>query len=191
MAELAQLEPAVEVLPFERALLNLDRGDTLYPALLRTPTRESRYQWIGEVFTDHAVLFTRKGAPVVRSLAEARQFGAVSVMRGSELATLMKAAGLSNITVETSDNDNARMLAAGRVDAWFAPSSVGHAVWERQAFDPADLQASGPLARLSFWVAAAQNLDPAVVMRLRQAYADLRATGEYDQIVAGLREPPS
>ncbi len=190
VAELAGIVPAIEVVPFERAILMLDRGDALYPALLRTPARERRYQWIGEVFTDNAVVFTRKTAPAIRSLAEARQFGTVTVMRGSELAALMRAEGLTNIGNETSDIDNARMLAAGRVDAWLAPSTVGRAVWDALHFDPAALQASAPVAALSFWIVAAQNFDPAILARLRNAYMELLTTGEYDRIVAPLREPP-
>lgn len=189
VAELAGVAPAIEVVPFERAILMLHRGNALYPALLRTPAREGRYQWVGEVFTDTAVVFTGKPAPVIRSLGEARVFGTVTVMRGSELAALMRAEGLTNIGNETSDLDNARMLAAGRVDAWLAPSTVGRAVWDELHLDPAILQASAPVAALSFWIVASKNFDPAILARLRNAYAELVKTSEYDRIVAPLRGP--
>ncbi len=40
-------DPAVRIVPFQRALLALEQGNTLYPALLRTPQREKRFIWIG------------------------------------------------------------------------------------------------------------------------------------------------
>lgn len=193
LAQAAGIDPAVQVVPFERAVMNLDRGDTLYPALLRTQPREAKYQWIGEVFADNAVLFTRRGTIPARDLADAGRFGTITVMRGSELVTLLRLAGLANFRTANSEIDNARLLAVGRVDAWFAPAAVGRATWDELSFDPAALHASGPAERLSFWVATSRNLSPGTVARLRRAYDDLRASGEYDRIVALLHaiEPPS
>lgn len=189
LAEIAGVDPAIQLVPFERAVMTLERGDTLYPALLRTPAREARFQWIGEVFADTAVLFTRRGTEPAADLADAGRFATITVMRGSELVGLLRQAGLANFRTANSEIDNARMLAKGRVDAWFAPAAVGRATWDGLSFDPAALHASGPAERLSFWIAASANLGPGMVARLRRAYGDVKRNGEYDRIVAPLRTP--
>jgi polar amino acid transport system substrate-binding protein len=193
LAEAAGIDPAIQVVPFERAVMTLVRGDTLYPALLRTPSREAKFQWIGEVFADAAVLFTRRGTEPAADLADAGRFATITVMRGSELVGLLHQAGLANFRTANSEIDNARLLAKGRVDAWFAPAAVGRATWDSLAFDPAALHASRPAEPLSFWVAGSRNLSADTVSRLRRAYDDLKTQGEYDRIVAPLRqhEPPS
>lgn len=182
----AGIDPAVSIVPFERALLTLDRGNTLYPALLRTVDREARFQWIGEVFADGAVLFTRKGTQTAADLADAGRFGAITVMRGSELVTVLRAAGLANYRTADSEADNARMLAAGRVDAWFASAAIGQATWDGLGLDRKSLAVSAPVEPLSFWIAASPNIAPDLIGRLRQAYASLRTSGEYDRIIAPL-----
>lgn len=183
----AGIDPAVSIVPFERALLTLDRGNTLYPALLRTADREARFQWIGEVFADDAVLFTRTGTETAGTLADAGRFRSITVMRGSELVTVLRTAGLANFRTADSEIDNARMLAAGRVDAWFATAAVGRATWDGLGLDKKLLVVSAPVEPLSFWVAVSRNVPPAVVDRLGKAFAALRASGEYDRIIAPLR----
>lgn len=183
--------PEVRILPFQRALLALDAGGTLYPALLRTPYREARYQWIGEVFEDRAVMFTRAGRPAVNDTAQARQLGRISVMRGSELQSLLRSFDLANVESNIAEADNARLLQAGRIDGWFTLRTVGRATWDLLGFQPQALQSGESFALLSFWVAASPDLPAATVARLRAAYLQLRKSGEYARIIAPLREPRS
>jgi len=191
LALAAGIDPTVRILPFQRAVRDLDNGNTLYPALLRTPQREARYLWIGEVFTDRAVIFTRTDNPAATSLADARQLERISVMRGSELHALLRSFDLHNVEVNTSEADNARLLQARRIDGWFTLHAVGQATWRQLAFDPKALRAGEPFAMMSFWIAGSHNLPADTVAKLRAAYADLRKSGDYDRIIAPLRNPPS
>ncbi|MFC3675852.1 substrate-binding periplasmic protein [Ferrovibrio xuzhouensis] len=191
IAEAAGIDPAVRILPFQRAIRALDSGNTLYPALLRTPQREPRYQWIGEVFDDRAVLFTRADTPVVADVAGARQLERISVMRGSELQALLQSFDLQNVESNIAESDNARLLQAGRIDGWFTLRTVGRATWQLLGFAARDLRAGEPFAQMSFWIAASHDLPAATVIRLRAAYDRLRKSGEYNRIVAPLRALPS
>lgn len=191
IAEAAGIDPAVRILPFQRAILALDSGNALYPALLRTPQRESRYQWIGEVFDDRAVLFTRTDTPAVADVAGARQLERISVMRGSELQSLLQSFDLQNVESNIAEADNARLLQAGRIDGWFTLRTVGRATWKQLGFDAQALHAGEPFAQMSFWIAASHDLPAATVARLRAAYDRLRKSGEYNRIIAPLRALPS
>lgn len=191
LAVAAGIEPKVRILPFQRALMALDQGNTLYPALLRTPARENKYAWIGEVFADHAVFFTRTDKPAVNGLDPARRLGRVSVMRGSELTATLQSLALGNVETNNSETDNARLLNAGRIDGWFTLKAVGRATWRELGFNPADLRAGKSFAVMSFWIAASPNLPATLINQLRESYARLRADGSYDRIVAPLYDPPS
>lgn len=174
------------MLPFQRAVLTLEQGNAIYPALLRTPPRESRYVWIGEVFIDRAVFFTRRNKPAVNSLDSARQLGRVHVMRGSELQAMLQSFGLKDVDTANTETDNARLLNIGRIDGWFSPRAVGRAVWADLGLNPADLRSGESFAMLPFWIAGSPDLDPALVARLRAAYETMKRDGRHDRIVAPL-----
>ncbi|WP_290817588.1 ABC transporter substrate-binding protein [Ferrovibrio sp.] len=179
-------EQVVRIVPFQRALLALEQGGTLYPALLRTPQRENRFTWIGEVYTDRAVFFTRRGAAPVGSLTAVRTLPRVSVMRGSELQGMLQSFGLENFETTNSEIDNARLLQVGRIDGWFTLQAVGRATWAQLKFDPADLQSGDAFATLPFWIAGSANLPADTVTRLRAAYRAMRNDGRYGRIIAPL-----
>ena len=179
-------DQAVRILPFQRALLALEQGNALYPALLRTPQRETRFIWIGEVYADRAVFFTRKDKRPVNSLAAARELPRVSVMRGSELQGMLQSFGLDSFDTTNNELDNARLLHAGRIDGWFALRAVGRATWAQLQFDPAELHASEAFATLPFWIAGSADLPEGTVTALRAAYRAARADGRYRRIIAPL-----
>ncbi len=186
MARAIGIDPTVRIIPFQRALIALDQGNTIYPALLRTPQRETRYIWIGEVYADRAVFFTRRSSSAVTNLDAARQLPRISVMRGSELQNMLRSFGLENFETTNSEADNARLLQAERIDGWFALRAVGRATWAELKFSPAELRASEAFATLPFWIAASPNLPKDAVNTMRSVYRAMRADGRYRRIVAPL-----
>lgn len=189
VAELAAatgIDPVVRIMPFQRAIMELNSGNTLYPALLRTPDREKRYLWIGEVFADRAVFFTRNAVPPVNDIASARHLPGITVMRGSELQGMLESFGLRSVEANASERDNARLLANDRIDSWFTLRLVGRATWAELGFNPADLRAGKPMAEVSFWIAASADLPAATAEKLRATYRAMRNDGRYDRIVAPL-----
>lgn len=123
------ISPHVRIMPFQRAVKHLDEGGTIYPALLRTPQREQKYIWIGEVFTDRAVIYTRNREAMANDIVSARSLRRISVMQGSELQGMLRSFGLGNFETNNSEVDNARLLQAGRIDGWFTLRAVGQATW--------------------------------------------------------------
>jgi len=186
LAREAGINTVVRLMPFQRALLALEQGNTLYPALLRTPQRETRFTWIGEVYVDRAVFFTRSSTGSVGTLAAVRALPHISVMRDSELQGMLQSFGLENFETANSEIDNARLLQAGRIDGWFALRAIGRATWSDLKFSPADLQAGDPFATLPFWIAGSAELPPTTVARLRAAYRAMHADGRYRRIIAPL-----
>jgi len=186
LARAVSIDPTVRILPFQRAVLALEQGNTLYPALLRTPQREKRFTWIGEVYADRATFFTRTESGPVNSLTAAQSLPRISVMRGSELQGILQSFGLENFETTNNETDNARLLQAGRVDGWFALRAVGRATWAELQFNPADLRAGESFATLPFWIAGSPDLPKKTVATLRATYRAMRADGRYRRIIAPL-----
>ncbi|WP_300295373.1 ABC transporter substrate-binding protein [Ferrovibrio sp.] len=186
LARSIRIDSTVRILPFQRAVMALDKGDTLYPALLRTPQREKRYVWIGEVYVDRAVFFTRNDRNTINSIDTARALPVISVMRGSELQSILQSLGLEQLEANATEIDNARLLQAGRIDGWFALEAVGRATWRGLDFNPVELRSGEPFALLSFWIAGSANLPADTVVKLRAAYRAMRADGRYQRIIAPL-----
>ena len=151
LARTTGIDPTVRILPFQRAVMALDQGSSLYPALLRTPPRENRYTWIGEVYADRAVFFTRTSSPVVNSLDAASRLPRISVMRGSELQVMLQSFGLENFETTNSEADNARLLRAGRIDGWFALRAIGRATWAALVKESGDIKTAAKAAGCSHW----------------------------------------
>lgn len=179
-------DPVARILPFQRAVIELDKGSTLYPSLLRTPQREARYHWIGEVFAEQAVFFTMLPRPTVDNVARARDLERITVMRGSELYWALQSYGLENVETNNSETDNARLLRAGRIDGWFTLKAVGFATWTELGYDRTELQAGPAFAMISFWLAASHDIDPAVIARMKDAYREMQTDGRYQRIIAPL-----
>ncbi|MEK9968673.1 MAG: transporter substrate-binding domain-containing protein [Ferrovibrio sp.] len=176
----------VRFLPFQRALIALEQGGVLYPALLRTPQREPRFIWVGEIYADRAVFFTQTHKKPVTSLAAVRDLSRISVMRESELQAMLQSFGLEKFDTANSEADNARLLQAGRIDGWFTLRAVGRATWSQLQFTPSELQASESFATLPFWIAGSADLPTATAERLREAYRAIRRDGRYRRIIAPL-----
>ncbi|WP_341910352.1 transporter substrate-binding domain-containing protein [Ferrovibrio terrae] len=191
LARATGIDPTVRVVPFQRAVMALDQGGSLYPALLRTPPRESRYIWIGEVYADRAVFFTRSSSPPISNLDTASRLPRISVMRGSELQVMLQSFGLENFETSNSETDNARLLRAGRIDSWFTLRAIGRATWAELGFGPDELRAGESFAVLPFWIAGSPDLPQPLVSKLRATYQAMRADGRYRRIVAPLAEPRS
>ncbi len=177
LARWNEIEASVTIVPFQRAVMMLDRGNAIYPGLQRTPAREHKYNWIGEIAVDRAAFFTRTGTPAAKGLDEARHLGAIAVVRGSGLHDLLILSGIGNIVAADNEAECARMLDAGRVDGWFSPLRVGHAAWTGLGFAPSALQPGDAIMQLSFWVAASRDLQPDLVEALRDAYRNLNRDG--------------
>ncbi len=182
----AGLTPNIRILPFQRAVMQLELGGTLYPALLRTPQRETRFAWIGMVYADRAVFFTRSGMAAIDTQEQARQAAQIGVLRGSELLPMLQSYGLDNIHIASSEAENARLLQAGRITAWFALNAVGLATTQELGMNAAEFRTGASFAQLSFWVVASPGLPPALIDALRDGYARLRQSGEYDRIMLPL-----
>ena len=127
----------VTFLPFERAMFELkNTRSTLMPALFRGKKRDDLFLWLVDINVAE-LRFASTNAPV-NNLEAARALQSVVVETGTTGETLLTQLEFANVTRMHDPAASARMLEAGRVDAWFLTERNMQRVW-------ATLNASPPL----------------------------------------------
>lgn len=118
-------------------------GATIIP-LTRTTEREASHKWIGNLFDNPTRLFTlgRADGPI-KTIDEAKGMS-IGVMRGSSVEQSLKQLGFTHIEAVQNDELAAKMLAAGRIDAWAGAEYVQRYLFAKAGGDSSKLQ-QGPL----------------------------------------------
>lgn len=154
--------------------LALQRPNTVLFSTTRTPSRESRFHWVGPIAQDHVVLLARQGANIrVTSVDDAVKQGlSVAVIREDIGAQALIEAGYPDALVRPAmDNRSAlHMLLHERVDLWAYSTDVAQWIAEQAGY-PAEIVV--PLYTLSesyLYFALNPETDPRLVAQLQQAF---------------------
>ncbi len=124
MAKRANIEVNLKFEPWSRAQSDTQAGkDLAIIALTRTPEREPKYTWIVPLLSDPLWLHATRGDLNISALDGCTLN--ISVLRGTPQEDTLRQAGLTKLDLTTNDNSGAKMLKAGRVDAWFTRGMFG------------------------------------------------------------------
>lgn len=182
--------PAV-VLPWRRAQVAAEKtpGALIFP-FARTALREDKWKWVSVIVTDGFYIYTRKGRPVLSSLASLRHAGTVGVLAGGaphSVATELKL----NYEPVRNEESNFKKLAVGRVAAilsqgYMANAGMACVVSMASAGDKNTwraemswVQRGSRVKALPLWLAASPGTPDADVARLRQAINHFKQTPQY------------
>lgn len=181
----AGLSYTLEPQPFARALktLEMQPNAVLFP-MLRTPERESKYQWVGLMAKRNYYLYrldSRKDISI-QSLDDARQYR-IGVMRGDVRTDYLRVQGFTEGTDKGLEVVNVafsllKMQQAGRIDLIvFSDEGL------RLACEEAKLSCDSfiPAFRLdmvgNLWPAASPEMPPALLASLRKAFQKQEDSG--------------
>jgi polar amino acid transport system substrate-binding protein len=172
-----------QLLPWARAYrMALDDADTIIYSLVRTPERETLFQWVGPISPRKIVLYrmaTRKELAVTH-LDDVRPYK-VGVVRESAAAKALINKGFTvdkELELALDDATNMRKFKAGRFD--FLVSLDWAAAYNTQQNDmtPADLAAVLVLDEQSeYWFGVSLRSDAQIVRRLNEALVKVRRDG--------------
>jgi len=189
VAKQAKIDYRVDIYPFSRAfsLLN-NKSNVLMFSLLRSPSREQKYTWIGKVFHNSAYLIALKSSNLsLSTLSEAKNY-TVGTIRGYYSEKYLKNAGFeenNNLSLSVKYQHLWQMLFNGRIDfiltntlsinselkeLGLSVSRIDHAL-ELTDF-PSELYLAGNTA-----------LEFAKVNALKRALETIKDNGEYDKIM--------
>lgn len=185
LVEAAGLPPEATPAPVARLLSLVAAGNALGYPLARDPTREPRFQWIVELYQDSFAFVTLAPAAAVNTLNEARLLSSVGVNQASAPKNLLTAAQFTNLDIANSEAQNAAKLFAGNISAWFSVTSAFAPIAQAHNFDTSRLVIGAPVHPISAWLIGSKDLPEAVVQKIRAKFAAMKASGEYDSIMAG------
>ncbi|MFD2167119.1 substrate-binding periplasmic protein [Thalassotalea euphylliae] len=185
----ADIEYTIELYPFARAfkLLNA-KPNVLMFSLLKSPSRENQFLWLGELIHNKAFLVALKeNNAELANLAQAKN-STVGTIRGYYSERYLKNAGFEegkNLSLSVKYQSLWQMLFNKRTDFVLTNAvslnkelgELGYSVdeierrLELRDF-PNQLHLAGNLA-----------LDPSIANKLKQALDSIKANGEYHQIL--------
>ena len=172
----ANLQPKVIEVPNARALHDVPHLDnTLIVPLARLQEREPSFTWIARVVTVERAFFA-PGKKVISFAAAKSRFAKIGVERGSAAYAILMEKGFSEdqLVDVALDAMAAKMMRAGRIDAWFGV--VGGTV-------DADLTVSAmPEAVTEQYVACSRRCDAGLVKRLARAVREMEEDGTVRKI---------
>lgn len=188
--EEAGLEYEIKIGPWVRAMQAIGSGENvLVYSMARSPARENRYHWIGEIYPLDYYLYGLKVNidRLPRSLDEATDFR-IGVTRGYTMQKFLFEKQFDRLSITRSSSVTLKMLKRGRVDLIPMSRLSAGIIGSRHGIDPADLIGVIRLVDIatSTYIALSKNTKPETVSRLQVAYARIRTSGKYDEIMASL-----
>lgn len=184
--ELTDLRSRVYVLPWARAFLMAKKEpNVLIYSMIRTTERESQFQWVGNLQTQHFHLWglKKKFEQPLASLEEAKAYR-ISTSKGYSSAYFLKENGFANVLLTARDTQNVGMLFKERVDIISGPALLLKYMVSELGYDPSQLQRLHEVKALNkdMSIAFSKETDPKLVRRFKVAFNYLEKTGELDKI---------
>lgn len=195
--QIANIQCEFRLLPWLRAYeaAQKDPRAGLY-STSRNPLREDAFQWVGPLAHASANMYWLTSRPDTppRTLEQAKQY-IVAVARGDVYELYLQGQGFEvdvNLLRFNSKSDAVLPFLHGKVDLLIA-SELILPVWLAEHQHQHQLTVVQPVIDLSAvglnYLALHPEMPPALVERLQQALNELKATGEYQQLMEHFLQP--
>jgi polar amino acid transport system substrate-binding protein len=174
----------LEFLPWMRAQDETQKGDNIaIIPLARSAERAPLYKWVGPLLIDHELLTTlASGKPAPKSLSEAKDWS-VCTLLGSPTETVLRQAGFTHLELTKDTASCARLLNAGRVDAWSAARMVAPYQYRVDGFDASTLRYSVEVRENQIYMGFSPKVSDETIARWQNALEKLRASGKVAAIL--------
>jgi polar amino acid transport system substrate-binding protein len=188
-----QTQPVVissyEFLPWKRALLQAEQTpNTLLFALSRTPTRENKYIWLGEVSNYQQSLHRLKSnSMTAQSIQQAKQQGlSISIQNGSAVSDYFIKQGLQygvDFYYSMNYQQGIQQLFNGRIDLIALSEFTARQAACQEGFDGNQLVAQIPIEALAkpLWAVFNKDTPTELVDAFRREMANIRKEGLFDR----------
>lgn len=172
---------AINVVPVPRAITSVTTGRrTIMVGVERAPYREGQLSWIAPIFFEQARFFMMtpdEGSPE----GEPRPLGTLAA---SSMEVYLREHNFGAISVASDPAVLARQLYHGRLAAVLAPDLVMSQSVLQAGLDPSRLSRGRAVLSVDLHIAASLDIKGDELLQWRTAFADMRADGTYDDIMA-------
>lgn len=154
-------------------------------AIVRMPSREKLFKWVGPIFGEGDYFFRRKGSGVtVDSLADARSVRRIAVRKKGYTHQALLEKGFTNLDVSPSYTSSYRKLADGRVDLVLMGEFTYYYMIKKAGLDPAFFERTNyRFNDSSAWLAFSCDIPDATIEKWQKALDVLKASGRYEEIM--------
>ena len=182
MAKRSGTEIKLEFMPWSRAQDYVaETPNTMLPCVTRGKTREASYLWMAPM-NEVSTLFLTTGKPI-NAFEEAKSL-TVSVRGDTQQEKHLKDAGLAKLDLQENPEISAKMLDAGRVDAWYTHDLRAFNVWASLGYDVSKLVAGTKLATEKQFLAGHKDIPADVSKKLADAIDSMVKDGTYGTMFA-------
>ena len=179
---------SVSLYPWARAYdMALQEKNVLIYLIARTPERETRFKWVGEVERiDYPMYKLRERTDIqVRDLQEAKHYS-IGVVRDDVRHQYLKEQGFTKLVVSANNRDNFQRLLNQQVQLIPMPESDVAMQCQDAHFDCALLEKTfTPELTTNLYMAYSLGTDDEIVARTREAFDNLKTDGTVQQLIHG------
>ena len=189
LAKQAEVDYSIELYPFARAFnLLKNKPNVLMFSLLKSPSREKQFIWLGEILHNAAYLVSSSDSKFqLDSLAQAKHY-TVGTIRGYYSEAYLRNAGFeegTNLSLSVKSQNLWSMLFNDRIDFVLTNTLSLNSELNKLGFQIDDVERSLELTDFpnELHIAANISLEPSTADALKMALKTIRANGEYQRIL--------
>lgn len=174
----------IEIVPWARAnVVAMQEPNVLLLAIIRSPEREKRMEFVGPVFTGYVAAFAVKGrAAELLALGDGIYQLRAGARRGSIFVERARSLGY-NVTDEPASSEAAaRMLLNKRFDLWFDGESIVGPALELAGHAKSDVELVKRLSVEDAYFAFSKGTAAATVRAWDAALRDMKRDGSFQKI---------
>lgn len=174
----------IEMMPWTRAYTIAQREpDVALFAMVRTPDREKRFQWVGPILHGKVRFYSLKSRNLqVDSIEDVADTGPLAVPKQWYSYEALKEQGLQNLYGVPTPETMVTMFAHGRVSLILLEDILLRDMLAPAALEPADVKPQMVFMESSYYIAFSLDTDPAVVATWQHELAEMRRDGRFSAI---------
>ena len=184
------IDANIEVYPWARSYqIAQEPNNTLIFSMFRHKSREEKFQWLGKLLTINSYLVSLKTKKDlnITSINDAKKYSVGSIREDLAEHYLRENGFIEGKNLYLSSNYNVlwHMLYSGRTDLAFTNGILWQHELEDSNLDPAKIQFvyQIPSFASDLYLAASLDVDKSVVERIKTALYQIKASGEYQNIL--------
>lgn len=184
----ARIQAPIEIMPWARAYqMALTQPNTLIFSITRLPDRDALFEWIGPISSRQIFLYKLKSRKdiQIRNMADAAAYkvGLVREMASTKEFLRTTTFPESGVDYAPTVESNIKKFLMGRVDLIVSQDWSAAYLMKMEGRKPDELE---PVLLLdgvnSYYLAMQKQSDPALVQRIRRAFAKVQQSGLLEKL---------
>lgn len=175
----------IEMVPWARGYnLALTRENVALFSTTRLPQRESRFHWVGPIYTQTWGFYALKGAALhIDSLEDAKKIGRIGTYRDDAKEQFLKQNAFTNMVSANRNIINVRRLLQGDIDLWVSSDLNVNYIVEQAGEDASRIELVYPFRNVENYIVFSIQTNRDIVDAWQKTLDAMKQDGTYQRIV--------